>query len=138
MVNCSKLLKFILFADDTNIFFSDKNQKFVFSTLKKEFDNLSVWFKINKLSLNVKKTNFIVFGGKNIMNNNNELFIHNNVIAKVHSSKFLGIIVDEKLKWLKHINAVANKVSKSLDVIYKMKNSLPVPILPMLYSTLIL
>ena len=37
-----------------------------------------------------------------------------------------------------HINAVANKVSKSLGVIYKMKNALPVSILPMLYSTLIL
>ena len=50
MVNCSKLLKFILFADDTNICFSDKNHKFVFYTLNKELDNLSVWFKINKLS----------------------------------------------------------------------------------------
>ena len=62
MVNCSKLLKCILFADDTNIFFSDKNQIFVFDTLNKELDNLSVWFKINKLSLSVKKTNYIVFG----------------------------------------------------------------------------
>ena len=58
------------------------------------------------------------------MNNNSELFIDNNVIIKVHSSKFLGIIIDEKLKWQEHINAVANKVSKSLGVIYKMKNAL--------------
>ena len=72
------------------------------------------------------------------MNNNSELFIDNNVIAKVNSSKFLRIIVDEKLKWKVHIIAVANKVSKSLGVIYKMKNALPVSILPMLYSTLIL
>ena len=72
------------------------------------------------------------------MNNNSELFIDNNVIANIHSSKFLWIIIDEKLKWQEHINAVANKVSKSLSVIYKMKNALPVSILPMLYSTLIL
>ena len=68
---------------------------------------------------------------KNIMNNNSELFIDNNVIRKFHSSKFLGIIIDEKLKWQDHINAVANKVSKSLGVIYKMKNALSVSILPM-------
>ena len=38
------------------------------------------------------------------MNNNSELFIDNNVIAKVHySSTFLGIIIDEKLKWQEHI-----------------------------------
>ena len=64
MVNCSKLLQFILFADDTNIFFSEKNHKFVFDTLNKELDNLSVWFKTNKLFLNVKKINYIVFCGK--------------------------------------------------------------------------
>ena len=52
------------------IFFFDKNHKFVFDTLNKELDNLSVLFKTNKLSLNVKKTNYIVFGGKNITNNN--------------------------------------------------------------------
>ena len=70
IVNCSKLLKFILFADNTNIFFSNKNHKFVFDNLNKELDNLSVWFKTNKLSLKVKKTNYSVFGEKNIMNNN--------------------------------------------------------------------
>ena len=69
----------------------------------KELDNLSAWFKINKLSLNVPKTNYIVFGGQNVMNNNSKLFIDNNVITKVHSSKYLGIIIDEKLKWQKHI-----------------------------------
>ena len=56
------------------------------------------------------------------MNNNSELFIDNNVITKVCSSKCLGIVIDEKLKWQKHINVVANTVSKSLGVIYKMKN----------------
>ena len=72
------------------------------------------------------------------MNNNSELFIDNNVITKVHSSKFLGIIIDDKLKWQEHINAVANKVSKSLGVIYKMRTALPLSILRMLYITLIL
>ena len=61
-----------------------------------------------------------------------------NVITKVHSSKFLGIIIKEKLKRQEHINAVPNKVSKYLGVIYKMNNALPVSILPMLYSILIL
>ena len=68
-------------------------------------------------------------------NNKSELFIDNNVIAKVHFSTFLRIIIDEKLKWQEHINAVANKVSKSLGVIYKMENARPVSILPMLFST---
>ena len=55
------------------------------------------------------------------MNNNRELCIDYNVITRVHSSKFLGIIIDEKLKWQEHINPVANIVNKSLGVIYKIK-----------------
>ena len=43
------------------------------------------------------------------MTNNSELFLDNNVIAKVNSTTFLGIIIDVKLKWQEHINAVANK-----------------------------
>ena len=137
MVNCSKLLK-LYYLPTIQIYIFRKKSKFVFDTLNKELYNLSVWFKINTLSLNVKKTNYIVFGRKNITNNDSELFIDNNVITKVHSSKFLGITIDEKLKWQEYINAVANKVSNSLGEIYKMKNALPVSILPMLYSTLIL
>ena len=120
------------------IYFFGQIQKFVFDTLNKELDNLSVWFTINKLSLNVKKTNYIVFGWENIMNNNSESFKDHNVISKINSSKYLGIIIDEKYKWQEHINAVTNKENISLGVIYKIKNALPVSILPLLHSTLIL
>ena len=65
--------------------FSDKNHKFVFDAVNKELDNLSVGFKTSKLSFKVKKTNYIVFSGENIMNNNSELFIDNNVITNAHS-----------------------------------------------------
>ena len=49
---CSKFLKFILFADDTNIFFSDKSIDYCFEIFNNELINLSEWFKANKLSLN--------------------------------------------------------------------------------------
>ena len=49
----SKKLKFILFADDTNDFYADKNLVDVVDVLNYELKNFSVWFKVNKLSLNV-------------------------------------------------------------------------------------
>ena len=52
---CSKCLKFILFADDTNIFFSDKSIDYCFEIFSNELINLSQWFKANKLLLNLKK-----------------------------------------------------------------------------------
>lgn len=59
--NISSKLKFILFADDTNIFYTDNDIANVFTTLNKELEHLNTWFKLNKLSLNVDKTNFMIF-----------------------------------------------------------------------------
>ena len=45
-----------MFADDTNLFISHKNIDTLFASLNKELENVSRWFKSNKLPLNVDKT----------------------------------------------------------------------------------
>ena len=45
-----------MFADDTNFFYSHKNIKGLFYTVNSELEKISQWFKVNKLSINVKKT----------------------------------------------------------------------------------
>ena len=59
MCNVSKLLKFILFADDTNIFHSHSKFPDLVSELNTELDKMYKWFCVNKLSLNIAKTNYI-------------------------------------------------------------------------------
>ena len=59
--NVSQLIEMVLFADDTNIFFSHKEPQYVINTLNREMKKLSDWFQANKLSLNVKKSKFMVF-----------------------------------------------------------------------------
>ena len=53
--NVSNLLKFVLFADDTNIFCSNENVAVLQDTLNRELAKLFVWFLINKFSLNLGK-----------------------------------------------------------------------------------
>ena len=64
MSNCFKLSYFILFADDTTIFLSDNNLNNLIEIVNNELIHLCNWFRANKLSLNVSKTNFITFGNK--------------------------------------------------------------------------
>ena len=71
-------------------------------------NKLSVWFDVNKLSLNVLKTNYMLFG--NSKGQSSELTINGNVIEKVHKTKFLGVIIDDKLKWNDQINQVKSKI----------------------------
>ena len=62
---CSKKLSFILFADDTNLFYSHKNVDILYNTMNQELKNITSWLSCNKLSLNVKKTvHFMVFKTK--------------------------------------------------------------------------
>ena len=57
----SKLTKLLLFADDTSIFFSHSNPKFLENVLNNELLNIDVWLRCNKLSINTPKTNYVIF-----------------------------------------------------------------------------
>ena len=59
--NVSTLVELILFADDTNLFTSHKDPVYLTASLNSELNKSSTWFKANKLSLNLKKTNYMLF-----------------------------------------------------------------------------
>ena len=102
-----------------------------------ELDKLNVWFRVNKLSLNISKTNYILFGKKSISQNFHVL-INGVTIERVEKTKFLGVYIDKFFSWCEHINYVHSKVSKSLGIIYKAKSKLNEMSLLLLYNTLIL
>ena len=57
----SNKLQFFLFADDTNLLYSDKNLKSLEKVVNKELTHVSDWLNANKLTLNIKKSNFVLF-----------------------------------------------------------------------------
>ena len=91
--NASTSLKFILFAaDDTNVFYSGDDIQTICECIRRELDKLHVWLYVNKISLNVDKTNYILFGNrKNI--DNVCIFMNNSIITRVRETKFLGVSI---------------------------------------------
>ena len=88
----------ILFADDTNLFCTGKkNLKDVVSQIHVEIGKVNCWVKANKLSLNIDKTNFMLFTPKHFSRNMDGFFINSNKISEVNEIKFLGVIIDNKL-----------------------------------------
>jgi len=137
--NSSRLLSFVLFADDTNIFISHSHLETLIHTFNTEMNNVCNWFKSNKLSLNVGKTNFIHFTAKKKNNSSNvNINIDNTPIHPVNSTKFLGVIIDNKLSWKDHINKITVQVSRNIGVLKRLRYALPSNILFSLYNTLIL
>ena len=134
--NISPVLNFILFADDTNLFCTGSNIHTVCKTVTCELDKLNCWFAVNKLSLKLSKTNYMIFTKQNVPKNI-EVSIHNHKIERVFLTKFLGVFIDCNLNWKEQILHVKKKVLKSIFIMYKVKWKLNKTALLTLYHTLI-
>ena len=125
-----------MFADDTNLFCIGNNIHAVCKTATYELDKLNCWFAINKLSLNLSKTNFMIFTNQNVPRNI-QVFINNHNIERVFLTKFLGVFIDCNLNWKDQILHVRKKVLKSICIMYKVRWKLNETALLTLYQTLI-
>ena len=118
--NVSKVTESLLFADDTSIFYSHSNAIQLFSILNEELRKVDAWMKSNRLSVNIKKTNYVIFKSKQKrVDANLSLYYDNNPLKKEQFTKFLGVYIDENLSWIPHINHVCLKISKSIGIIYR-------------------
>ena len=98
-------------------------------TLNEELKEISIWLKANKLSLNIKKTHFMIFSSKNKAHPNVYINIDGEHISENSKTKFLGVIIDNKLCWTDHILHISGKIARGIGVIlkarkYLMKDSL--------------
>lgn len=133
----SNLMKCVLFADDTSLYSSGSDLEQLLNSAEKELTKLKKWFDINKLSLNLSKTKFIIFGNK-IISIPVKIKVNDVVIERVNENKFLGMIIDNKLKWKPHINNLKAKLSKTIAIMYKTKDVLNKNSLNLLYCSLVL
>ena len=86
------------------------------------------WLNTNKLTLNYKKTKFMIFTNKRYTQRFKSKFkvnINKQNIEKVQEFKYLGVIIDNKLTWSKHIEYLRTKISQVAGVIRKTINTIP-------------
>ena len=101
LYNVSKIFEPIIFADDTNLFFSHKSIKELFYTANLELNKVFRWFNANKLSLNKDKTKYTFFrearGKDNVPLKLPSIFINDTEIKRITSIKYLRVVIDEHL-----------------------------------------
>ena len=134
----SSLLSFLLFAGDTNLFFSHKDIKMLGKIVNQELCKVANWLACNKFSLNVKKTHFMTFKAKNKkMNLDLNIKIGNKIIERVHNTNFLGLTIDNDLSWKHHIIKVTSKISKLCGIMVRARHNLPIRTLRTVYNALV-
>ena len=126
----------ILFADDTTLYYSSKNMQNTITKISEDLNNLTEWFKANKLSLNVSKTNYIIFSRSNHIVTDT-LKIGDEIINNVSNTKFLGVIIDSRLNWHEHIKYCKNKMTSGLYILNCVKRLLASEHLKSIYHTLV-
>ena len=106
--------------------------------MNQELKQASLWLNANELSLNVNKTQFMIFKTKtrNLSYKAN-VIINEQPINQVNYTKFLGLYIDEELTWKYHINHVTMKVAKMTGIMAKARHFLPLKTLLTLYNTMI-
>ena len=143
--------KAILYADDTNLLspmcsFSSSNSlnptnlTEVTNSINDELSHVHEWLLINKLSVNVSKTKFMIFHHhqRRIDTLIPDLKLDSQPIEYVLEFNFLGLTLDEHLSWKPHVQKVANKTSRTIGILRRLKNIVPISVLRTLYNTLIL
>ena len=134
--NASNLLKTFLFADDTSLFYSHKDPNQPIHVMSCELSKISEWLKINKLSLNVAKTNYILFRPRQKpITVSDTITLDNIAVQQVEVTKVLGVLLDQHLPWKYH--HVTKKVSKTIGIISKARFFLSSKSLLSLYHTLV-
>ena len=111
-------LELVLFADDTSSYARGKEPDELVERVSRELGQLSKWFTRNKLTLNIKKTEYVYFGGVHRHPALEQgLTIGRDQVKRVDGARFLGVWVDEGLRWTGQIDKVKRKVSQLLGVL---------------------
>ena len=134
----------LLFADDTTFQVTGFDTTKLFQDANVELHKASNWFRANKLTLNVKKTKFMLFSGQNKLNDVGDLNLQINEknIEQVGNNckdkyfKFVGHVLDENLTWEGHIGHIAKKLASANFAINSSKKFLPMSIRKTIYYSL--
>ena len=125
------------FADDTNLLYAHKDPNVIRKVVNKDLALLFQWLCANRLSLNVAKTEFIIFRPprKNLPERI-VLKLNNTKIFESYNIKYLGLLMDTRLNWKAHIHELSKKLSQAIGMLYNIRKSCNQQVLLSLYHAI--
>ena len=113
-----------MYAYDTSLAYASSSIEDITKSMNAELENLRKWLHGNKLTLNVAKATYMIIGTNRILHQSNSkeliqahLKISGEAIEQKKSVKYLGVILDNQMKWKDHISLISSKVSRAFGMI---------------------
>lgn len=117
--------RYYTFADDTALVYSGTNQENLEFMVNEDLKYYHKWLLQNKLKLHLDKTVYMTLQQRNSEQQNITVQINNTKLKKLQKTKYLGLIVDDKLNWDSHIeHIIKNKLVPMIGVLYRCSNFL--------------
>ena len=116
-----------LFADDTCLLLANSSKLSLLSNMNSELTKLNLWCNNNYLTINPSKSSALIIPPKqeNPCTVDPTLHLNNKPIAILNESKYLGIIIDNKLNFKSHIKSIEHKLARAVGIMSKIKYILP-------------
>jgi hypothetical protein len=139
--------KIFLFADDCVLLNVHEMKENIEVKVCKDMKKIIEYLSSKKLMMNEKKTNFMIIHSAAMkVEDSREIKIEANegvdgscesfIIKRVETAKYLGLIIDECLKWEQHIQHIEMKLCNAAGILWKLKNTLPLDIKKKIYKSL--
>ena len=141
--NCSEKLSFRIFADDTNNFASSPNATQLETLINQELLKVKEWCDTNRLSINFKKTNYMIIkSNKKKIADTFKVKLPNKdgseyILEKKHCIKYLGVLIDDTISWNYHLSYTCSRISRNTGIFLKLRHFLDLKQLKQLYYNLI-
>ena len=125
-----------LFADDTEIHYSDGDINKASNCVNRDLDNISSWLSSNQMVVHPGKSEVMKIGTQRSLKNCNDLniFIHDHRLKEVTSYKYLGVYVDSTLAWKEHLSYIQKRMYPKIRVLNKLSCFLTRSVLLKIYK----
>ena len=129
------------FADDTNVSLASSTLFELENVLNHELQNLNIWLKVNKLSLGIAKTEFMITGSRQRLNVNVDghinITINDQLIKKVNETETLGMTIDQHLTWSKHVEEKSKTISSAIGALKRIRPFITIDVTNKIYKAII-
>ena len=132
----------LMYADDTSLTLPAYDPTTLEEKLNKDLDEVQKWLKSNKLTLNVKKTKYIIIGSHyrlRKLNADLNVTVNSQQLTRdrVTNYRYLGIEVDEALGWQSQVDIICTKVSVRIAALKRICSLVPLQTLLRMYEALV-
>ena len=109
----------VLYADDTSLVYVGDNIEALLNHVNSRLSIIFDWCNFNKLSLNPTKSEFMILTNKKIISSP-DIYIGQSAVKRVKCFKYLGISIDDDLKFHSQIKIIENKLSQFCGITYRL------------------